>query len=190
MKNLYFLILFLFSLQSSLAQFRSTKWGDTYEQVKQKEELNLLLGELPNKSSLIYEETNISGIDFTVHYVFNNGNLERGSYHMLDGKEAHEIDDNFFEIVKLLQEKYNADDEIIYKWESNTYQDIFKDDISLAIDAGYLKLGWQKKTDDTLIRIGLLKSRKWGSEIFIVYEDLKSIDTLNKKKDEENKSKL
>lgn len=119
-KTLLMGLALLFAINAD-GQFRDTKWGMTLEHVKKAEHKDC---DEISKDLLICGNDEIANTLFTFSYWFNKGKLYQGRYstHSIDNSlvPAQSFKNSFYEIARLIGEKYNEKVEVKYQMDGGS----------------------------------------------------------------------
>lgn len=172
------------SIFAEVVQFRGHVWGSSIADVKKKEKLKLLESD---GTLLSDKRIELFGVDCNIIFQFHNGRLFSGGY-------ICQRPQNFLQVYRKMRdklaEKYGQPmDYVETVWGTEAAQEIYKDDIAGALEAGHCHLQtiWQK--DKLTISI-MAKNFNFTQTIIIRYDDENIKAEHDADKDNESKSKL
>lgn len=176
MKTLLFIVVLSLSLFPKDYDFRKTNWGDSKETVKSSENLKFL----GDDADALYFKGNISGLEASVIYEFDNNKLYMASYFFdVEHTNKNDFIDDFYQINEILKEKYKYSHAPDVLWKNDLYSDD-KNRFGFAVSIGHLELQSINFTKTTAI-LHKLSGDNFEISHFIVYKDLNF-----KEKKEEN----
>jgi hypothetical protein len=183
-----FILLFVTTVFAQNSDFRKVNFGDSYESVKEKETMKLVLEQ---ENTLMYEG-NVGGIDTYLVYNFHNDSFYLSTYLF---KKEHKSNRNGFiddynNIKKLLTKKYGKESFPFgkeYWWKNDLYQDDYED-WGMALAIGHLQVttAYSSKANngnDMELRHGLTGSNYSISHV-VMYYDIKLSEIANNAKEE------
>lgn len=154
------------------AQFRSTTWGMSSDEVKEVETIsNEMIGELGQ--TVLVSNAKINGLETLVGYFFIDDKLYKARYMIKENyTNDNQYVDDYKSISAILSTKYGYKS-IYYDWSD----DLYKEDTSkygFAVSLGHLMLGTNFEDEVTKI-FHLLKGNDYKVSHFIDYSSLELI---------------
>lgn len=172
------------SLEGGNFEFRGLRWGASINDVIKKE------GEpVERNAGMLFYKVRVDNKKFSLAYYFFENNLFRAVY-LLDEQYTNENQyvDDYFSLIKTLEEKYGKPTSNKTEWSRNLYKDNFQKR-GLAYSIGDVTSACTWERDNSTIT-AILFGNNYTTYIIITYSHTKMNNYINEKNKRKEKEKL